>query len=50
MHAETCSEVLKNKEVVSCVCGSHIYNFILYVYVVYLNRVSTQSSLLKLFM
>jgi hypothetical protein len=29
--AETCSEILKNKEVVSCVCGPHIYNFILYV-------------------
>jgi hypothetical protein len=39
--AEKCSEVLENKEVVSCVCGSHIYiyiyiyNFILYVYIIY---------------
>jgi hypothetical protein len=24
-----------DKEVVSCVCGPHIYNFILYVYIVY---------------
>jgi hypothetical protein len=32
--AETCSEVLRNKEVVSCVCGPYIYTFILYVYIV----------------
>jgi hypothetical protein len=38
--AETCIEVLKNKEVVSCVCGSHIYiySFILYVYIVYVSN------------
>jgi hypothetical protein len=33
--AETCSEVLRNKKVVSCVCGPHIYNCILYVYIIY---------------
>jgi hypothetical protein len=31
-----CSEVLRNKDVVSCVCRPHIYNFILYVYIVYI--------------
>jgi hypothetical protein len=38
--AETCSEVLRNKEVVSCVCGLRIYNFILYsfVYIVYVSN------------
>jgi hypothetical protein len=36
--AETCSEILKNKEVVSCVCGPHIYTFILYVYIVYVSN------------
>jgi hypothetical protein len=35
VEAETCSEILKDKEVVSCVCGSHIYNFILHIYIVY---------------
>jgi hypothetical protein len=35
VRAETCSEILENKEVVSSVCGSHIYNFILYVHIVY---------------
>jgi hypothetical protein len=32
------SEVLKNKEVVSCVCRSHIHNFILYVYMAHVSN------------
>jgi hypothetical protein len=32
------TSILKNKEVVSCVCGPHIYNFTLYVYIVYVSN------------
>jgi hypothetical protein len=33
--AETCSEDLKNKEVVSCDCGPYIYIYI-YIYIFYI--------------
>jgi hypothetical protein len=41
VRAETCREVLRNKEVVSCICGPNIYNFIQYM------QVTQQAAPLK---